>query len=178
MPAPSEQMIQQMQMAQMQALMESCPVKVAMAGVGGFAIGGLIGMFMSSLETHAMNEDYLKMKFKDQVKFTFKDLGARALSSGKNFGKIGAIYSGSECIIESYRAKTDLYNSAVAGCVTGGILAANAGPQAMVMGCGSFAAFSIILEQKALQQITEKQQDFKNKITLNTFENRNTLKKL
>ena len=39
-----------------------------------------------------------------------------------------------ECCIEGFRAKNDLYNSASAGMITGAILARNAGPQAMLLG--------------------------------------------
>ncbi|CAO3594137.1 unnamed protein product [Absidia cylindrospora] len=34
----------------MQAVMESCPAKVAMAGTAGFVMGGAFGLFMSSFE--------------------------------------------------------------------------------------------------------------------------------
>jgi len=47
----------------------------------------------------------------------------------KGFGAVGAIFAGSECVIEKTRAKHDIYNSVYAGCFTGGALAARAGPQ-------------------------------------------------
>lgn len=47
----------------------------------------------------------------------------------KGFGAVGAIFAGSECVIEKMRAKHDMYNSVYAGCFTGGVLAARAGPQ-------------------------------------------------
>ena len=34
---------------QMQQAMESCPAKTAMSGVMGFGLGGLFGLFMSSV---------------------------------------------------------------------------------------------------------------------------------
>jgi import inner membrane translocase subunit TIM22 len=64
----------------------------------------------------------------------------------KNFGKVGALYSGIECGIEGLRAKNDLVNSVAAGCVTGGVLAKNAGPQAAAGGCLAFAAFSAAID--------------------------------
>jgi len=33
----------------MQAAMESCPAKTAISGVMGFGLGGMFGMFMSSV---------------------------------------------------------------------------------------------------------------------------------
>lgn len=73
-------------------------------------------------------------------------MGAKSYSSAKNFGKLGAMYSGIECCIEGLRAKNDLTNSVAAGCVTGGILAYKAGPQAAALGCGGFAAFSAAID--------------------------------
>lgn len=126
-------------------------------------MGGAFGLFMSSFEYAGpmMNEDLVKQTTKQQIKHVFKDMGTRAWSMAKNFGVVGMIYSGSECCIESvsrivkkhykfsniaikkkYRAKNDLYNSVAAGAFTGGLLAAKAGPQAMALGAGGFAAFS------------------------------------
>ncbi|KAG0743109.1 hypothetical protein G6F57_003341 [Rhizopus arrhizus] len=128
----------------MHAAMESCVVKTAMSGAAGFVMGGAFGLFMSSFEYAGpmMNEDLVKQTTKQQIKHVFKDMGTRAWSMAKNFGVVGMIYSGSECCIESYRAKNDLYNSVAAGAFTGGLLAAKAGPQAMALGAGGFAAFS------------------------------------
>lgn len=73
-------------------------------------------------------------------------MGARSLSSAKNFGKIGAIFAGTECVIEGYRAKNDLANGVAAGCVTGAILGIPAGPYAAGMGCAGFAVFSAAVD--------------------------------
>jgi hypothetical protein len=35
---------------------------------------------------------------------------------------LGAIYGETECVIEKYRAKSDMNNAVYAGCVTGGAL--------------------------------------------------------
>jgi import inner membrane translocase subunit TIM22 len=52
------------------------------------------------------------------------------------------IYAGVECGVESVRAKNDIYNGVAAGCITGGGLAFKSGPQAALIGCAGFAAFS------------------------------------
>ena len=39
-----------------------------------------------------------------------------------------------------------MVNSVSAGCITGGLLAMNAGPQAAAMGCAGFAAFSAAID--------------------------------
>ena len=81
-----------------------------------------------------------------QLRAGFKDMGSRSLSSAKNFALIGAMYAGTECCIEGFRAKSDLQNSVVAGCLTGGALAYKAGPQATALGCAGFAAFSAAID--------------------------------
>lgn len=86
------------------------------------------------------------LPLRQQLKQGFKDMGARSYSSAKNFGKIGAIFSGVECCVEGLRAKNDLKNGVIAGCITGGALAAPAGPQAAALGCAGFAAFSLAID--------------------------------
>lgn len=107
----------------MQGAFESCVVKTAMSGVAGknislvhrsknmsnrirhlgFGMGAAFGLFMSSFEYAGpvMNEDLVKQTTKQQIKHAFKDMGSRSMSMAKNFGKVGMIYSGSECCIES-----------------------------------------------------------------------------
>jgi len=86
------------------------------------------------------------LPIREQLRRGLKDMGSRSYSSAKNFGMIGMMYSGTECIIEGFRAKSDLTNSVAAGCVTGGALAYKAGPQAALLGCAGFAAFSAAID--------------------------------
>jgi hypothetical protein len=86
------------------------------------------------------------LPLRQQLKAGFKDMGARSYSSAKNFGIVGAMFAGTECCIEGFRAKNDVKNGVAAGCVTGGILAAKAGPQAAAVGCAGFAAFSAAID--------------------------------
>lgn len=65
----------------------------------------------------------------------------------KGFTVVGALYSGSECVIEKTRAKHDIYNTVYAGCFTGAALAHGGGPKAMAGGCAGFAAFSAAIEK-------------------------------
>lgn len=87
-----------------------------------------------------------KLPVREQLRRGFKDMGQRSFSSAKNFGKVGAIFAGTECCIEGYRAKNVLSNGVIAGCITGGVLAAPAGPQATAVGCAGFAAFSAAID--------------------------------
>jgi len=128
-----------------QTAMESCPVKSVMAGGMGFALGGAFGLFMSSMSYDTpltpQGREISSLPVREQLRRGFKDMGSRSLSSARNFALVGALFSGTECCIEGLRAKNDLANGIAAGCITGGILGAKAGPQAALLGCAGFAAF-------------------------------------
>jgi len=123
-------------------LMESCPVRSVLSGGMGFLFGGMFGLFIAGTSPTLENQDPTKMKVKEMVRI----MGRQTLSYAQNFAIVGASYSGSECVIESYRAKHDIYNAVSAGCFTGGILGVRAGPQAAALGCAGFAAFSAAIE--------------------------------
>ncbi|KAG2180408.1 hypothetical protein INT44_003412 [Umbelopsis vinacea] len=139
---------QERQIQIIHGVMESCPFKFATSGVIGFGLGAAFGLFMSSFEYAGptMTDEMVKQTTKQQMKSALKDMGTRSYSMAKNFAVVGAIYSGTECCIESYRAKNDLYNSAAAGCITGGLLAHRSGPQSAALGCAGFAAFSTAID--------------------------------
>jgi import inner membrane translocase subunit TIM22 len=93
-----------------------------------------------------VNNQLADLPFKQQMKIQFTDMGKRAWSSAKNFGFIGGVFTGVECCIEALRAKNDIYNGTIAGCLTGGGLAIKSGPQGAFFGCAAFAAFSTAVE--------------------------------
>ncbi|KAJ9151571.1 hypothetical protein NKR19_g4827 [Coniochaeta hoffmannii] len=134
-------------------MMESCYAKTAMAGVAGFGLGGMFGIFMASMAydtpfqtTPQGTTPVSSLPLKKQLAHGFKDMGKRSYSTAKNFGAVGALFSGIECGIEGLRAKNDLGNGVAAGCLTGAILARNGGPQAAAVGCAGFAAFSAAID--------------------------------
>ncbi|KAJ4377568.1 Mitochondrial import inner membrane translocase subunit tim22 [Neocucurbitaria cava] len=86
------------------------------------------------------------LPLRQQLKHGLRDMYRSSISSGKNFAKVGAIFSGTECAIEGLRAKNDIYNGVAGGCITGGILARNGGPQAVAVGCAGFAVFSAAID--------------------------------
>uniref|UniRef100_A0A060SZY7 Mitochondrial import inner membrane translocase subunit TIM22 n=1 Tax=Blastobotrys adeninivorans TaxID=409370 RepID=A0A060SZY7_BLAAD len=137
----------------MMNFMQSCPGKSAMAGVTGFGLGGVFGLFMASMSYDTnlgsgigSTGPLSDLPFRQQMKIQFSDMGKRAWSSAKNFGFIGLVFTGVECSIESLRAKNDIYNGIGAGCITGGGLAVKSGPQSALFGCAAFAAFSTAVE--------------------------------
>ncbi|CEH18041.1 mitochondrial import inner membrane translocase subunit tim22 [Ceraceosorus bombacis] len=151
------------QMAQMQLwtkrasmAMESCPVKCAMSGAAGFALGGFFSLLSASFAIDdplrrsnmmaanltAGGAPQPELTTGQQTKLFFKETGKGMYRSAKGFGKVGALYSGIECVIEGYRAKNDIHNAIWGGFFAGAVLARNSGPKAMVGGGVAFAAFS------------------------------------
>ncbi|EMR10223.1 hypothetical protein PNEG_01495 [Pneumocystis murina B123] len=128
-------------------IQESCIFKSILSGGTGFVIGSVFGLFMSSISMDiSVDHKIYDKSFKEQLKYGFKDMGKRSWLSAKNFATVGAIFSGSECCIESYRAKNDIYNGISAGCFTGGALTIKSGPKAMAIGCLGFSAFSAVID--------------------------------
>ncbi|XP_048413244.1 mitochondrial import inner membrane translocase subunit Tim22 [Stegostoma tigrinum] len=125
--------------------MESCSFKAALACVGGFVLGGAFGIFTAGIDTNVGFDpkDPLRTPTAKEV---LKDMGQRGMSYAKNFAIVGAMFSCTECIIESYRGKSDWKNSVLSGCVTGGAIGFRAGLKAGAIGCGGFAAFSAVID--------------------------------
>ncbi|XP_076153481.1 mitochondrial import inner membrane translocase subunit Tim22 [Alosa pseudoharengus] len=125
--------------------MESCTFKAVLACVGGFVLGGAFGVFTAGIDTNVGFDpkDPLKTPTAREV---LKDMGQRGMSYAKNFAIVGAMFSCTECIIESHRGKSDWKNAVYSGCVTGGAIGLRAGLKAGVLGCGGFAAFSAAIE--------------------------------
>lgn len=94
----------------------------------------------------ATGAEIAKLPVRQQLRQGFKEMGKASWSSAKNFGMVGAIFAGTECCIEGYRGRNDLTNGVAAGCLTGGMLAAKAGPQSAAIGCAGFAAFSLAID--------------------------------
>ena len=134
--------------------MESCPVRTALAGGAGFVLGGVFGLFIASMSYDTpmhhpgstASPAITSLPIRQQLRVGLKDMGSRSYSTAKNFAIVGTIYAGTECAIESLRARHDMYNSISSGCITGGILAKSAGPKAAAVGCAGFAAFSAAID--------------------------------
>ncbi|KAF8317586.1 mitochondrial import inner membrane translocase subunit TIM22 [Clavulina sp. PMI_390] len=133
----------------MSTAMESCVVKSAMSGAMGFGMGA----FFSLMSTTFAYEDPLSRTWEKATMSTtqktsqiFKDMGKSMWRGGRGFGTVGALYAGSECVIEGYRAKNDIYNAVTAGLFSGAVLARKSGPRAMAGGAVAFAAFSAAID--------------------------------
>lgn len=127
--------------------MENCVVKSVFSGLAGGALGIVMGVFMGSMDnSQSFQPELQNMTVKESLKHSYKLTKAKSVSFMKNFAVVGFVYSGTECIIEKTRGTHDIVNPVLAGCATGGFLASGGGPQAAVLGCGGFAAFSYAIE--------------------------------
>ncbi|RDB25432.1 Mitochondrial import inner membrane translocase subunit TIM22 [Hypsizygus marmoreus] len=137
--------------------MESCGVKTVMAGGAGFGIGAFFSLMSASF---AYEDPLLRQQTQAGLNTTqkareiFKDMGRGMWTTGKGFGKVGALFAGIECVIESYRAKNDIWNSVSSGFLAGGVLARNSGPKAAFGGGLAFAAFSAVIDLLFLRRET------------------------
>lgn len=61
----------------------------------------------------------------------------------KNFAVIGLVLGETECMVDSYRGKSDMKNVVYSGFITGGVLGFRAGPKGVVWGRCGFADFSL-----------------------------------
>ncbi|KAH7667542.1 mitochondrial import inner membrane translocase subunit TIM22 protein [Dioscorea alata] len=127
-----------------QDIWNNCAVRSVFSGVLGGGLGIFMGLFLGALDNPITQEE---MTAKQQFIYTAKQMGRRSYSSAKTFAVMGLIFSAAECIVEKARAKHDTTNTAVAGCVTGGVLSARGGPKAACAGCAGFATFSVLIEK-------------------------------
>ena len=116
--------------------MESCSLKFVMSGVAGGVLGGAFGVLMGGW----VGVEDVPKGFKANVKMVWKNTLSGMKFHGRTFATMGFLFSGTECIVEKVRAKHDVKNTLISGCITGGGLAIAAGPQAMGAGCVGFAA--------------------------------------
>ena len=70
----------------------------------------------------------------------------RSISSAKSFAMVGGLFTIVECGIDKVRGKKDMKTTIASGFTSGAVIAARAGPTAMIIGGSGFAAFSVIIE--------------------------------
>ena len=119
---------------------------------GGGVMGLLMGVFLGAMSDATPPVQFIAGKdvpqhpLREQMKYTLRATANKSLYWCKNFAFITGVFGGSECLVEKYRGKHDVWNSVVSGCLTGAALQAKSGPQAAAVGCGGFAAFSLVID--------------------------------
>ncbi|KAH7283426.1 hypothetical protein KP509_34G007100 [Ceratopteris richardii] len=80
-----------------QEMMDNCAVRSVLSLVGGGGLGLFMGMLLGALD----NPPHLDtMTAKEQFIYTARQMGSRSLSTAKAFAIMGAIFSGTECMVE------------------------------------------------------------------------------
>lgn len=106
---------------------ESCLFKGAISATAGFGLGAFFSLMSASMtyESSALSST---VNTSQSVRVVFKEMAKGMWSSGKSFGRIGAIFATVECCVEGYRARNDLWNGTIGGILTGAILARRSSP--------------------------------------------------
>ena len=131
---------------------EACVAKAAIAsalggvfGAGlGFLLGGYQNLSPPLMLPGVPNPPDIPMKY--VFRESWMSTARKARRWGRNMLAVGALLAGTECCVEKYRAKHDLYNNMIGGAMTGAILAARQGPWGIFFGASGFAAFGMVTE--------------------------------
>ncbi|XP_039267208.1 mitochondrial import inner membrane translocase subunit Tim22-like [Styela clava] len=129
------------------ATMESCVFKSVLTCGGGYGLGAVLGLFMYGVESPVTDPSKIPT-----VRETIREMRTRMHSSGKTFAFVGAMFSATECALETYRGKSDPKNTPAAGFITGGLLGLRGGIQAGLFGGLGFAAFSFLIDYYLLHR--------------------------
>lgn len=134
-------------------LTDSCSGKAAIGVFGGYMMGLVMGLFLGAMSdmtppvTVINGKEVPQAPLKEQMRTTLRATGEKSLYWGRNFAFITGVFGGSDCLVEKFRGKHDVWNPVLSGCVTGAAMQAKSGPQASAMGCAGFAAFSLIIDK-------------------------------
>jgi import inner membrane translocase subunit TIM22 len=130
----------------------SCGGKALIGTIGGGVMGLLMGVFLGAMSdttppvTVIAGKDVPTAPLREQMRVVLRATGQKSLYWSRQFAFITGVFGGSECLVEKYRGKHDVWNSVASGCITGAALQSKAGPQAAALGCGGFAAFSLVID--------------------------------
>ena len=134
------------EMKWIEAAMESCASKAVISGVAGWGLGVAFGLLTAGMDPAISGADARGAEKLKSTKQVLAFMKSRAGSYGKNFGSFGFVFMAFECMLEYQRGSTDLKNTAMAGCITGGVIGMRAGAMAGIGGCAGLAGFSLALD--------------------------------
>ena len=112
---------------------EACGTKIITGGAIGAVMGVGLGLFMGAMGDVSpiqivKGREVPQAPLREQTRAAFKAIGGKSIGWAKQFGVLTALFGGVECVIEKYRAKHDVWNPVLSGCVVGGTLGASGGP--------------------------------------------------
>lgn len=100
----------------------SCGGKAAIGVIGGGIMGLLMGVFLGALSDATPpiqvigGKEVPQAPLREQMKVTFRATADKSLYWCRSFAFITGVFGGSECLVEKYRGKHDVWNSVVSGC--------------------------------------------------------------
>ncbi|GAB9466533.1 hypothetical protein Gpo141_00003905 [Globisporangium polare] len=142
---------------------ESCWKKSVVATVAGGSMGVGLGVFLGTFE--GAHGELVGKNMREQLYNGFrKSIVAgytRSVYFSKEFAMVGCVFAGVECLVERERATHDIYNTIIAGGISGAVLggwaARKAGPQMLLKntgkGAAGFAVMAVVFE-KAMELMT------------------------
>jgi len=132
---------------------ESCAGKAAIGVIGGAGVGLIMGVFLGAMSDMTPpvavinGREVPQAPLKEQMRTALRATAEKSIYWSRNFAFITGVFGGSDCLVEKYRGTHDVWNSVLSGCVTGAAMQAKSGPQAAAIGCGGFAAFSLVIDK-------------------------------
>ena len=83
-------------------------------------MGGALGAFMTAFASNSsMSERSLALPMKEQLSIHYRLTGYKMRTWAKMFGELTLVWQGMECVVEKARGTSDMYNSCIAGFLTG-----------------------------------------------------------
>jgi len=131
---------------------EACIAKAAVASAAGSVFGAGLGFLLGSYTSISPPimlpgvPDPPEIPLKYILRESWMATARKARRWGRNMLVVGGLLSGTECCVEKFRAKHDLYNNMIGGAITGAVLAARQGPWGIFFGASGFAAFGMVTE--------------------------------
>ena len=131
----------------------SCGGKAAIGLIAGGGMGLLMGVFLGAMSDATppvqvvAGKEIPQAPLREQLKVTMRATAEKSKYWCRQFAFLTGVFGGTDCLVEKFRGKHDMWNSVASGCITGAALQAKQGPQAAAMGCGGFAAFSLVVDK-------------------------------
>lgn len=111
----------------------------------GFPAGIFMALMFQSPELHSIDQRTdvsLMHKVREGFKMSFR----KGWSQGKSFATLGIVFSSTECLLEKYRGKHDLWNSMVGGWIGGAVIAIRGGPTAVLSSMALMTGFTLAFD--------------------------------
>jgi len=129
----------------------ACGTKAIMGSFMGAFAGVAMGLFFGMMGDNTLRVEKGKevphAPVREMLRTSLKSTLSRSRTMAVQFGILTALFEGSECVVERYRGKHDVWNQMMSGCFSGGVMSAKAGPGAACLGCVGFAGFSVLIEK-------------------------------